>query len=478
MPCKNHIQNEKGITLLLVLVVLVVISVMGLSLMGLAASNVQMSSGERDNQSTYYIAEAGATQILSNVNRNVLTYYNTATNATDFFTKLENEVLQIGSHTNINSFEEVFGVTPKANVKIEKVPGHDTGNIRKYKLVSEGVVDNRKRTVESTFTLEWKNKSGSSLDLPDDLAVFSENKIHLNGLIDGNIATNSIDPGAINLEWAGFNPPNTFKGTVYLMPGASENIIERKQGMIGQEYTFKPYTKTPPKYELPKFPDFPMNPGTANLIVSNSNTTIGPEDMTYNRITVNGGRTLTINVGASNQTTKIRVRELSVTNNGNIVLQGQGKLELYVDHSMTVAGARINNTTPQTDERITIYFSGPSLTVGNNGQIGASLFADKTNITIEGSGGIQGHIITGGSTVTVRGTSNAGSLLFAPNATVTATGSGHIHGAVIGKTFIVEGGGKVTHTPIKKDTLKPFFPDTASQISVDMLLTNEPIREK
>ena len=52
-------NNEYGFTLIAVLMVLVVLSILGLSINAIASNSVKTSTGERDDQSVFYIAEAG-----------------------------------------------------------------------------------------------------------------------------------------------------------------------------------------------------------------------------------------------------------------------------------------------------------------------------------------------------------------------------------------------------------------------------------
>src|SRR4051794_9345830 len=80
-------NNEHGIALISVIMVLVVVSVLGVSLMGLAATNLKMSTRERSDQSTYYIAESGATLMMNEVNKQVLEAYTASSTKDAFYEK-------------------------------------------------------------------------------------------------------------------------------------------------------------------------------------------------------------------------------------------------------------------------------------------------------------------------------------------------------------------------------------------------------
>lgn len=84
----SFIQNEKGIALVMVLLILTVMTILGLALMGLTLNNMKMSSGERTYQSTYYIAESGITYTLDIVNDSIVNIYNGSTTKGAFLQKL------------------------------------------------------------------------------------------------------------------------------------------------------------------------------------------------------------------------------------------------------------------------------------------------------------------------------------------------------------------------------------------------------
>jgi Tfp pilus assembly protein PilV len=213
--------NEQGIALISVLIVLIVVSVLGVSLMGLAASNFKMSTGERTNQSTYYIAESGATYMMSEVTKEVKDAYTITENQPDFYDEVESRLTgaTFSTERDISSFTENFGQQPIAKVKVEK----DNLVEGKYKIISTGTIDNRTRTVEKEFNIRWVSKT--AVVLPD-AAIFVDNTIKIesgSAIINGSIGTNSIENDAIELH----STSNIENGEIIVGPGGGEDVVNK-----------------------------------------------------------------------------------------------------------------------------------------------------------------------------------------------------------------------------------------------------------
>ena len=133
--------------------VLVVLSVLGVGIVATSANVLKVSSGERDDQSVYYIAEGGAAKVLSQINNEAVTLSKNATSETDFFNKLETYINNLNKRITFS--EERSIKKPIANVKIEKI---NTGSSRKYRIISEGEIGNKKRKVEGTFYCELRGR--------------------------------------------------------------------------------------------------------------------------------------------------------------------------------------------------------------------------------------------------------------------------------------------------------------------------------
>jgi len=164
------------------------------------------------------------------------------------------------------------------------------------------------------------------------------------------------------------------------------------------------------------------------------------ENGQYDSISVTNA--LTINVG--DQDRIIRTSSLSVTGTGQITVNrtGTGKLKIFVDDNLTIAGSSSINLYGETDA-MEIYYSGASpLNFPGTTVLNGSLYSRNENasITINTTGGIKGHIITGSNIVTVSGDTSVNiRAIYAPNAQVSLTGSSKVKGTVIAKNIILSG---------------------------------------
>ncbi|MCD8509085.1 MAG: PilX N-terminal domain-containing pilus assembly protein [Bacillus sp. (in: Bacteria)] len=91
---KEKIVNQRGYTLILVLLVIVVLSISGVSIMGVTASNTKRSSGDRDHQAVYYIAEAGATLKMEEI-KEVITQTYELTHVQNAYVFLQTLILDL-----------------------------------------------------------------------------------------------------------------------------------------------------------------------------------------------------------------------------------------------------------------------------------------------------------------------------------------------------------------------------------------------
>ena len=55
----KYLKQEKGYSLLLVILAIAFLSVLGIMLLTLTANSLKISTSERDDQSVFYIAEGG-----------------------------------------------------------------------------------------------------------------------------------------------------------------------------------------------------------------------------------------------------------------------------------------------------------------------------------------------------------------------------------------------------------------------------------
>lgn len=449
----KYIQNENGVALYVVLLVLIVISLLGLGIMGLAVNNVKMSSNERNHQSAYYIAEAGATKVLSNISKNACT--------TDFEEQYLNKEIQY------DSFKESFGEKPKASITIKPLANET------YLLNSEGEIGKSKRTVESTFKINCEEDGKVPIEILSDLAVFSHGEMNLISTVTGNIGTNSTANGSIFIDWGMAN----YTGVINLAPGANpNNIIDTAYTMSGLKPTFN-HMPEARLYTLPDFPNYPEGlPRHPNIYLSGNMKEIInlTEDRFYNEIKLASDTSLTFHL---NQDRMIRVKSLELPQ-GHINITGNGKLTLYIEDQFIMTGSSTINKNEPSDKLSIFYKGAKKLDFANDIRINGSLYTQNSDLNLGGSGAITGHILSGGSTITVGGGANLKSrVILAPSAFVHVK-NGTVKGSIICNTFKIDGGGRVIFEDFGEDELIPYYPPTEGSGGSNSLIQIEPIREK
>jgi len=254
------------------------------------------------------------------------------------------------------------------------------------KIVSYG---NRNSILESivlNLTL-----SGGGYEFPIfDMAVFSDSYIGLGGSarIEGRAGTNSIVPGAIDLDGDVSITDTIYVGVdgdvhVNPSPDADGKAVEYPDAVVTRngignntwlnshpiqnldqyrEYVLPEFPDTPPSISLPSFPDFPGSlPDLGNLSVSGGNKKTVSESAKYGNINVANSGELIFDLGGRDLS--VRVSSLKISGSGKISVIGPGALNMYVDGNVSISG---NGITSQNSGRFNLYVNGNFDSSGNN----------------------------------------------------------------------------------------------------------------
>jgi len=430
------LNNEKGIALVLVLIVFVIISFLGLTIMALAANNMKMSTGERNYQSAYYIAESGVTSRMNEISSKLNDVYGIAVNGTDFFNKVDG-VMELGQEKVYdNIFEESFSQKPVAKIKIERVPS-DTiiSYTNDYKITSTGTINNRSRTVVKTFHITWKPKS--TVTIPANTVFFVKNNFNVkNYKITGSVGSN----GLITLQ------------------GGQASITGNKYNYVGSTLN------------MPAFPTF--TPGTTNF----EDTYLKMDrDRAFSTLKVNSNSTLIIDVGNSNK--NLVVDSLNLLSYGKIKINGSGKLSIYAKNITMSSGSVIN--TDGNIEKLYMFLEGSGSSL-NQGIIYGSMYANNTNLIVNNENGVQGHIITKGARIDITGTTiNFPKMIYAPNAIVYLNAS--LSGAIICSEISSSGNDdsfKFEFVQINYDNSPLYVDNGTGATPLKDMITSDPVREQ
>lgn len=159
----KYYHNERGYTLVIVLLVLFIISIGGISLLTVTANTTKIVTNERDYQSAYYIAESALTETRAKLDVAANTLAETIKHeysdnlqedtddweSADYFKKryfylLKTEIEKTKSLNSTIEFEDYFGTTPTANVDFTYVEAENGINVS---IQSTGEINGKTRTL-------------------------------------------------------------------------------------------------------------------------------------------------------------------------------------------------------------------------------------------------------------------------------------------------------------------------------------------
>lgn len=324
--------------------------------------------------------------------------------------------------------------------------------------------------------------AGGKFSIPGNATVHGDvfvipdetNAVRINsGGITGSLYANTTKANGVDYTNWGAN----IDGNLLVGPGADPDVVAPKvsqwhPGHVGGSSGSMSEPIPPIELETPEFPDAPATPN----VLSSISVSGGPSnDMTLDlrsgnaytpSLSVRSNRNLTIIVG--NQDRTLRVGNFNISQGHlNIISEGEGNLQLYIDDYFNVGGSSSmnNNSNPGDYERsplglLIAYAGSPEFVVSGAQTLNANMFIKDADIDFTGSGKVNGNVISGGENVTIQGDgTNNSRVVYAPNAHVNMTGSGKINGSLVAKTFDGSGNFFVNYTTEFDDTL-PDLPDS------------------
>lgn len=450
----KHNQHESGFAMVGVLVIFIIITVLGLSIVTLSFASVKTSTSERNNQSAFYIAEAGFTYHMERIKKEILNIYADDWVETEehFLARLEG--LQ-AEDVRYDDFDKINGIEhgPFAKVSITLMDG--TGD--QFIINSTGTIGEEERTVSNSFHVGWVEKG--IYELPP-LTVFTKEEITLsNGPIIGSIGTQSAGKNAV-LAGSGVNKVQG--GNIYVPVIGVSNENRTCETTPTPEY--KAYsvkrptnedivpcpTEVEEMWQMPPLPTFPTipeleknSPFNINLAGDNKLEIELNGNKEFNNITLTAETDLTINVGNADRI--IVVNHLNL-NNGHIIIKGSGKLTIYVKNKITMgSGTTINKN--GVINNLNIFYKGLNkVELGGDQKIYGSLYSESADMYLTGSGGILGNVFSGGEKIEITGGANVETqLILAPKAKVKIDGGGSVYGMIMSKSFTHNSGESIIY---------------------------------
>ncbi|HBQ60198.1 MAG TPA: hypothetical protein DD671_11410 [Balneolaceae bacterium] len=278
-------------------------------------------------------------------------------------------------------------------------------------------------------------------------AVFAGSSMNMSGSasIIGDVGTNAITANAITFTG---NPQIT--GGLVVGPGGDPEEVLNAPSWKGTDSWVSGGVSSasqPFQFELPPFVDFPpqTNPGGSISLSGGTSSIIKASSIGSSyipAINISGDNTLTIDTEGNDVT--LHVGDLNVQQ-GHIKFLGDGEVTLLVEDNITLNGSSTINDNSFSEKVMTYYRGDNEVDFAGATTFKSNFYAETANIKLAGSGGLQGHVITGGNNVEITGAAEAISrVIYAPNASVELTGSGSVRGSIVSNTFSATGASTVT----------------------------------
>jgi type II secretory pathway pseudopilin PulG len=421
-------SNQKGSILITVLVVLLCVTVLGAALGTLAFNDQKQTLRQQKKLEAYYLARSGADAVAAYL---------------------------LANQDEIPS-------------RIGQITQSELGNGRFEAKVTNG--DNGMILIESTgFVGDYSDKVTLSLvrdfnsKMPVfDMAVFSYGGITMSGSgkVVGDIATNAIDPGAINIDW-GSSAHNIYVGP----DGDPNQVVTIPQwSSPSSHYSGLGNLDEYREYPVPVFPDFPMLPHKGSIILdANSSPQPISSEGYYDVIDIHN-QTLVFQVGSGTLRIGVGKLKLSTSDMSKIKIEGTGTLIFYIeDEFCTLSGSAVINEAGKEEQLIAYYYGDKDLSFAGAASFYGGLFSqsDTAKLYLGGSGGVNGMVAINGPYVDITGGSSAVvSVIYAPNAHVYVHNgnSNNVNGAIVCNTFACTGRAGVTYQP-EVEEIWSFIPE-------------------
>lgn len=345
-------NNEEGAALIFVMMILLVFVAIGGAVGTVTVGSHRLSDNNKNYNSAYYIAEAGANMTYEEISDLVQGIYSkpNITDGKKMFEEIDfNLINSSDENHSVYNFEEQYGQIPTATVEIIDKEIVKENQTQKYIIKSVGDVDGKTRTVDKEIVVTWKEKkqenpNDNSLGLPKDAAVIFKGKVDFgNNLIDytGNI----IHDGT---------------GEIDKNKDDNEVITDKEIDWSAIEEYLK---------HIP-----------TNLVSLNE----------YEHKTINNGK---IVIDTKGKTVNI---ELHTLDNSIEVIQiiNGGKVNLYIANISNGSHKYNLNVGENTDPKnLNVFYSGTNFELGQSAQLNGMLYAPNATVTLKNSARINGSVI-------------------------------------------------------------------------------------
>jgi len=432
---RKLIHNRKGIVLPLVLLIAAVLGILVLTVISLSYSDNMNSANHQDNTQAYYLARSGADSLGTYI-------VDQSKNLSPI--GFDNLIANMHNHPSEKTY---LATGDKGYFEISVV----RIGVKIY-VTATGTVNGSKKVVTLVISQSSENffqGFGHALFVGNQLSFSGSTKVL------GSVMSNFNASNQLSFDGSG---GQYISGDLYVTNSqlAKNSFNYGTTKILGNVLPL-------PEQSVFTLPPFPTYPDQSTLPVFNTKFTAGwnPSPPYYMATDgwYKGGiviqSELIITVGNADRI--IRTASLNVSGSGELTINktGTGKLIIYIDNKDSSAlvvsnGAKVNQNGNPGDMQI--YFDTTSFTADGSVTLKSLLYGKNTMITVNGSGTIFGHIITGASQVNFNGDATAYvQAIFAPNALVKLEGSGKVKGVVVANTCSLAGGSYIEFASLSQD---------------------------
>ena len=440
------VKKQDAFILPLILIISFVIGLLVMSVISLGYSDNRNSTYQHESTQAYYLARSGADTMSHYLMAQVKIQSKDQFSA--FVTALCNQTSSKTYLTNGDiGYFEVSLTQNGTYIYINSVGTYNTAT-KKVVLVLN-------QTLYNIF-----------VSMSDGLYVDSSLKFSGSTSVRGNVNSNFTNASQLSFDSSGgqYISGNVITTNASLTKSSFNQGTTKIQGSVGSKAAADTYP----------MPAFPTYPGASELKVYGNKTAGWNPSPPYYLDAVQAGykgawyqggidvlSELIIPVG--NTDFILRTKYFKVSGAGTVKLNktGTGKLIIYIDDTdssaLTMAnGATINyqhsDGSMGDDGDMQIYFNTTQLTIDGSVKLRSLLYGLNTIMTINGSGTVLGHIITGANQINLNGDASANvQAIFAPNAACYLNGSGKIKGVVVAKTCELAGGSWIEFASLAQD---------------------------
>ncbi|WP_423189171.1 pilus assembly PilX N-terminal domain-containing protein [Alkalibacterium sp. f15] len=417
----EFMKKDEGSGLILALMTLMVLSVLGASLGAITIGSFKLGDINRDDNSAYYIAEAGANVAFEELEKDVLKVYKES-DESNFFQNVNSVAIEVAKKMNSNvdklyTFEPQFGDQPTVTVVINQVEESDSVI---YEIISTGEVAGKKRSVSKSVEVNWVQKGRDTVHAlpipPKDAAIIIRETV--------TFRNNSVVTGLIYLE-------NENQLIDYYR--VSHNGKNNQKLILGN-IDWSAYDNV--------INSFPSQPNHSKTMSYNGESTLVISENTFiSSMTINSN----ISIDTQGKTLFLIVDNLLV--NGNINVVGDGKLNVYVTNILNFNSNNLQINKDGNTNQINFLYSGdPEVVIANNAEFNGSLFLKKSNLQIDNNLTVKGAIISGENFITINNNSAISSTIFAPFSNIEFHQNAIINGSVIAKNLTIYNNAKVNYS--------------------------------